>query len=67
MEDLIIAVLFLLVTILYYLMHKSWLEESRREGYSAPKQITKVNIWRDWLLLIGSAIISIFYFYKAIF
>lgn len=63
-KNLILAVLLLLSAVLYYLLHRSWLK-LKKNNIPASKQLTKIEVWKGWMLIIVSVILSIVYFYKS--
>ncbi len=63
---LLFSFLFGLGALSYYLLHKWWLNVREQKKEAFYKQDTNLKKFQDWLIIIGFAIASIVYFFKAI-
>jgi hypothetical protein len=63
---LLYSILFLVCVFSYYTFHKSWLQNVNKKK----EAFVKIDIYRkiatNWLIIVGFAIASIVYFFKAI-
>lgn len=64
MQNFIIAILFLSATILYYILHKSWIRVTKKNP-SAIKQFTKIDTLKGYFLIVVGIIITFVYFIKS--
>lgn len=64
MQNFIIAILFLLATILYYMLHKSWIRITKKNP-SAIKQFTKIDTLKGYFLIVVGTIVAFVYFIKS--
>lgn len=63
-QSLILSIVFLIVTILFYLLHKSWIKTAKSNSPEI-KQFTKIKVFRGYVLIVAGAITSLIYFIKS--
>lgn len=65
-EFLLYSFLFGLGSLSYYWLHKWWLNVRKQKKGAFFKPDTNLKSFQDWLIIIGFALASIVYFFKAI-
>jgi hypothetical protein len=63
---LLYSFLFAVAAFTSYKLHKRWVNIIRKKSEAFYKPDIKLDIFKHWLIIIGLAIASIVYFFKAI-
>ncbi len=63
---LLFSFLFAVAAFISYELHKQWIKVIRKKSEAFFKPDIKLDVFKHWIIIVGLAIASLVYFFKAI-